>query len=199
MDVKRILILTAGTDSSRDAAARQLADEIMRVAPREARVDVVDPSMHGMTWGQRLRRPFHAGAIALRGALLDLLRGIRPDVVVVLHPAHAALLGELHRGRARDYALVALVTAPGETGWDRAPVDTFIVPGEAIAATLPNLDPRRVRALGFPVLGPAAGSRPGLHREVRVLWMADGAGRKGPKLLDRLLARPAGPPTRYCP
>ncbi len=189
--MKRILILTATADPGRDIAARQLEAAITRVAPREARVDVADPSVHGMTWGDRLRRPFQAGAIALRSALLDLLRGIRPDVVVVLNPAHAALLGELNRGgRARDYALIALVSTPGETGWDRAPVDMFIAPGEAIAGTLPNIEPRRIRCLGFPVLGPAAGARPALAREVRVLWVVNGGRRKAPKLLERLLVRP---------
>jgi processive 1,2-diacylglycerol beta-glucosyltransferase len=189
--VKRILILTTGADAGRDAAARQLQAALARVVSREARVDVVDPATHGLTWGERLRRPFAAGAIALRSALLDLLRAMRPDVIVVLHPAHAALLGELDRGgRPRDYVLVALVSGPGEARWDRAQVDTFIVPGELIAATLSKLDPRSIRTLGYPVTGPVVSTRPALEREVRVLWVVNGARRKAPKLLERLLARP---------
>ena len=187
--MKRILILTATADAARDAAARQLQAALARVAPREARVDVVDPAVQAPDWSERLRSPFQAGALALRGALLDLLRGIRPDVVVVLHPAYAALLGELDRsGRARDYALTALVVEPEEIGWDRAPVDAFIVPNDFVAAALPRTGPASVRMLGYPVLGPAEGLRPHLERGLRVLWIAQGAGRKGPKLLDRLLA-----------
>jgi hypothetical protein len=188
LDVKRILILTTEADATRDIAARQLQAVLGRVAPREARVDVVDPAGHAPGWGDRLRSPFQAGAMALRSSLLDLLRGIRPDVVVALHPAHAALLGELDRGgRARDFALTALVTEPGEIGWDGAPVDAFIVPNETVAAALPQTEPRRIKTLGFPVLGPLEGLRPDLVRGPRVLWIAQGARRKGPKLLERLL------------
>jgi hypothetical protein len=113
--------------------------------------------------------------------------------VVTLHPAHAALLGELDRGgRARDFALTALVTEPGEIGWDRAPVDAFIVPNEVVAAVLPQTEPRRIKTLGFPVLGPLEGLRPDLARGPRVLWIAKGGRRKGPKLLERLLEREEG-------
>jgi processive 1,2-diacylglycerol beta-glucosyltransferase len=189
LGVKRILILTAEADAARDTAARQLQASFERVAPREARVDRVDPAAHAPDWSERLRSPFQAGALALRSALLDLLRGIRPDVVVALHPAYAALLGELDRGgRTRDYALTALVVEPGEIGWDRAPVDAFIVPNDLVAAALPHTETFRIKTLGYPVLGPAEGLRPHLVRGLRVLWIARGVGRKGPKLLERLLA-----------
>ncbi len=189
LDVKRILILTAANDPARDAAARQLQATVARVAPRDARVDRVDPAAHAPDWSERLRSPFQAGALALRSSLLDLLRGIRPDVVVALHPAYATLLGELDRsGRPRDYALTALVVEPGEIGWDGTPVDAFLVPNEIVAASLPHAEPGRVKILGFPTLGPAEGLRPHLARGLRVLWVVQGVGRKGPKLLERLLA-----------
>jgi hypothetical protein len=189
--VKRILILTAGAEPGREAVARQIQAAITREAPRQARVDIVDPLAHAPGWGERLRRPFQAGALALRGALGDLLRGIRPDVIVALHPAQATMLGELHRdGRARDFILVGLVTEPGEIGWVHTPVDFFIVPNAQIAADLKEVPPRRIKILGFPVTGLANGSRPDNERDLRLLWIANSARRKAPKLLDRLLGNP---------
>ena len=186
--MKRILILTAIADHGRDVAARQLAALFDRLPAGSACVEVADPAMHGPGWGERLRRPFAAGALTIRTALLDLLRGFRPDVVVVLHPAHAALLGELDRGgRPRDFVVTALVTEPGETGWAQMPVDAFIVPSTRVAATLSPIEPFRIKTLGYPVLGPKAGSRPALARGLRVLWIDNGSTSKGPKLLARLL------------
>jgi hypothetical protein len=189
--VKRILILTSGSDPCRAAIARQIQAAIAREAPRQARVDIVDPIAHAPGWGERLRRPFQAGAMALRAALGDLLRGIRPDVILALHPAHATMLGELDRdGRTRDFILVALIADIGETGWAHTPVDFFIVPNARVAAELKDVEPRRIKTLGFPVVGPAGGTRPDNERDLRLLWIANSARRKAPKLLDRLLANP---------
>ena len=113
--MKRILILTGPTGDDRNVAARQLQAALSRLAPRQARVDLIDPSERAAgKLGDRLRHPFQAGALALRAALDDLLRSLRPDLVVATHPAHAALIAELDRaGRARDFVLTALVTEPG--------------------------------------------------------------------------------------
>jgi processive 1,2-diacylglycerol beta-glucosyltransferase len=190
--VKRILILTAGLDDARDIAARQLQATLARMAPRQARVDLVNPmesAAGGL--GGRLRHPFQAGALALRAALGDLLRSLRPDVLVVTHPAQAALIGELDRaGRVRDFVLVALVAEPGQAGWPRTPCDFFIVPNEPAARELEGIAPERIRILGFPTLGPAAGADRRDEHELRVLWLVNSGRRKAPKLLDRLLDLP---------
>jgi processive 1,2-diacylglycerol beta-glucosyltransferase len=191
--VKRILILTAGADDGRDIGARQLQGELARLAPRQARVDLVNPMESAAGGiGKRLRHPFQAGALALRSALDDLLRSLRPDVVVATHPAQAVLIGELDRaGCARDFVLTALVTEPGEAGWARTSCDFFIVPNERAARELEGVAVGRIRVLGFPTLGPAAGADSrGDEHDLRVLWLVNSGRRKASKLLDRLLALP---------
>jgi len=190
--VKRILILTAGGDDGRDIAARQLQATLARLAPRQARIDLVNPLESAEAeLGDRLRHPFQAGALALRAALADLLRSLRPDVVVTTHPAHAALIAELDRtGRSRDFVLVALVTEAGEAGWATTPCDFFVVPNETVARGLDGVAPDRIRVLGYPVLGPVTGADRRDEHDLRVLWLVNSGRRKAPKLLDRLLALP---------
>ena len=194
--MKRILILSGPTGDDRNIAVRQLQAALTRLAPRQARVDLVDlvdPSEHTAgKIGDRLRHPFQAGALALRAALDDLIRSLRPDLVVATHPAHAALIAELDRaGRARDFILVALVTEPGEAGWTGMPCDFFLVPGETAAQELPGVAPERIRVLGYPTLGPAARADQ-CHDEhdLRVLWLVNSGRNKAAKLLDRLLELP---------
>jgi len=190
--VKRILILTGPTGDDRNVAARQLQAALSRLAPRQARIDLVDPSERAAgKLGDRLRHPFQAGALALRAALDDLLRSLRPDIVVATHPAHAALIAELDRaGRARDFVLTALVTEPGE-GWAGMPCDFFLVPSETAAHELSGVPPERIRILGYPTLGPVgrADQRHDEH-DLRVLWIVNSGRGKAAKLLDRLLALP---------
>jgi processive 1,2-diacylglycerol beta-glucosyltransferase len=191
--VKRILILTGPAGDDRHVAARQLQGALVRLAPRQARVDLVNP-LDGAAGGigQRLRHPFQAGALALRAALGDLLRSLRPDVVVATHPAHAALIAELERdGRARDFVLAALIAEPGEAGWARLPCDFFLVPDEAQARELPGVPSSRIHILGFPTVGPVGGAEQrDEEHDLRVLWLVNSGRSKAAKLLDRLLALP---------
>lgn len=190
--MKRILILTAGPEHGRDVAAGRLRSTLARLAPRQARVDLINPAESAAGGiGDRLRHPFQAGALALRAALDDLLRSLRPDVVVATHPAHAALIGELDRtGRTRDFVLAGLVTELGEAGWARTPCEFFIVPNEAVARELEGVAAARIRILGFPTLGPVSGADRGDEHNLRVLWIANSGRGKASKLLDKLLALP---------
>jgi processive 1,2-diacylglycerol beta-glucosyltransferase len=185
--VKRILILSLTSDEDDGRVARRLQAAVRRASGGTARVDLADPWQQAAGWSERLRRPF--GATALRTALLDQLRAARPDVVVVLHPAHASLLAELDRGgRARDFVLAGFVPSAAE-GWARTSCDFFIVPNEWVAAGLAPVAPERIKILGYPTVGPYAGT-PSEGGPLRVLWILNGARRKAPKLLGRLLERP---------
>jgi processive 1,2-diacylglycerol beta-glucosyltransferase len=185
--VKRILILSLTSDEDDNLVARRLQTAIQRTSGGSAHVEIADPWQHATGWSERLRRPF--GATALRTALLDQLRAARPDVVVVLHPAHASMLAELDRsGRTRDFVLAGFVPASIE-GWARTTCDFFIVPNRQVAAGLAPVAPERIAILGYPTAGPRAGTPPdsGL---LRVLWILNGGKRKAPKLLSRLLEHP---------
>jgi hypothetical protein len=185
--VKRILILSLTSDEDDSLVAQRLQAAVQRLSGGSARVEIADPWQHATGWSERLRRPF--GATALRTALLDQLRAARPDVVVVLHPAHASMLAELDRsGRARDFVLAGFVPAATE-GWARTACDVFIVPNERVAAGLAPVAPERIAILGYPTAGSRAGAPPdgGL---LRVLWILNSGKRKAPKVLDRLLEHP---------
>jgi processive 1,2-diacylglycerol beta-glucosyltransferase len=192
--LKRILILTAGPGEGRNVAARNLEAELIRLAPRQARVEVLDL----ITEGGRLRLPFQAGAMGLRETLRDLLRSAEPDVVVSTHSAYGSLIGEIYReGRKRDFVLVSVVceAAVKDSPWPQTPGDFFVVADETAGQNLTanGVPAKKIRVLGFPVLGPIAGpKREPLSGEMRprVLCLLNSGRRKAPKLLDRMVAHP---------
>jgi processive 1,2-diacylglycerol beta-glucosyltransferase len=195
--LKRILILTAGPGEGRNVAAHNLETALARGASRQARVevlDLIDEASSGL--GERLRHPFQTGAMASRETLRDLLRSAEPDVVVSTHSAYGSLIGEIYReGRKRDFVLISVVceASVSDSPWAQTPGDFFVVADEAAARGLAarGVPAAKIRALGFPVLGPIEGKkRPTLSAGVRprVLCLLNSMRRKAPKLLDRLLA-----------
>jgi len=137
--LKKILILTAGFGEGEDVAAWNLREAIEHLAPKEARIEVLDllDSSYGR-FHDLLRHTFQAavnraprlwhgfyqllgaaqvvegqidGLARLRDSLRDVLHGMEPDVVVLTCPIYGFLIGEIYRdGRARDFTLVSLVT-----------------------------------------------------------------------------------------
>ena len=195
--MKRILILTAGPGEGRNVAARHLETALIRVAPRQTRIELLD--LIGQVSGaSSWRHPFQPGALALREALRDLLRSSEPDVVVSTHSAYGSLIGEIYReGRQRDFVLISVICEANtvHSPWAQTPSDYFVAPDETAARCLAadGVARDKIRVLGFPVLGPVASAkRPPLtgNASPRVLCLLNGARRKAPKLLDRLLAHP---------
>lgn len=137
--LKKILILTAGFGEGEDVAAWNLHEALERLAPDEARVEVLDllDSCYGR-FHDLLRHTFQTaikrapklwqgfyqllgasqvvegqidGLARLRDSLRDLLRRMEPDAVVSTCPIYSFLIGEIYRdGRARDFTLISLVT-----------------------------------------------------------------------------------------
>jgi UDP-N-acetylglucosamine:LPS N-acetylglucosamine transferase len=139
------------------------------------------------------------GLARLRDSLRDVLLKMEPDVVVLTCPIYGFLIGEIHRdGRARDFTIVSLATdaVVSDSPWPRTPGDFFAVTNEAAARTLAaaGVPEERIRVFGFPVQIPFAQcekriARPDLAKgeRPRVLYVINGARKKAPKLLDRLL------------
>ena len=137
--MKKILILTAGFGEGEDVAAWNVREAIEHLAPREARIEVLDllDSCYGrfhdlmrhtyqaaINRAPRLWHGFYQllgqsqfvegqidGLTRLRNTLRDALRGIGPDVVVSTCPIYSFLIEEIYRdGRTRDFTLISLVT-----------------------------------------------------------------------------------------
>jgi UDP-N-acetylglucosamine:LPS N-acetylglucosamine transferase len=138
------------------------------------------------------------GLTRLRDSLRDVLRSAAPDVVVATCPIYSFLIGEIFRdGRSRDFCLVSLVTdaAVKDSPWPRAAGDFFAVANDSAARILiaGGVPEKKVRVFGYPVQfrerreksvslpDLAAGGRP------RILYLVNGARKKAPKVLDRLL------------
>jgi processive 1,2-diacylglycerol beta-glucosyltransferase len=137
--LKKILILTAGFGEGEDIAAWNVREAIGHLAPKEARLEVLDllDSCYGR-FHDLLRHTFQAainhaprlwhgfyhllgnsqfvegqidGLTRLRNTLRDVLRGMEPDVVVSTCPIYSFLIEEIYRdGRKRDFTLISLVT-----------------------------------------------------------------------------------------
>jgi predicted metal-dependent phosphoesterase TrpH/UDP-N-acetylglucosamine:LPS N-acetylglucosamine transferase len=137
--LKKILILTAGFAEGEDVAAWNVRAAVEHLAPKEARIEVLDllDSCYGR-FHDLLRNTFEAavnraprfwhgfyqllghaqfvegqidGLTRLRSTLRDALRGQEPDVVVSTCPIYGFLIEEIYRdGRTRDFALISLVT-----------------------------------------------------------------------------------------
>jgi processive 1,2-diacylglycerol beta-glucosyltransferase len=139
--LKKILILTAGFADGEDVAAWNVRAALEHLAPKEARIEVLDllDSCYGR-FHDLLRNTFEAainraprfwhgfyqllghaqfvegqidGLTRLRTTLRDALRGMEPDVVVSTCPIYSFLIEEIYRdGRTRDFSLISLVTDP---------------------------------------------------------------------------------------
>ncbi len=137
--MKKILILTAGFGEGEDVAAWNVRDALEHLAPREAKVEVLDllDSCYGR-FHDLLRNTFQAavnraprfwsgfyqllghsqfvegqidGLTRLRNTLRDVLRSTEPDVVVSTCPIYSFLIDEIYRdGRTRDFPVVSLLT-----------------------------------------------------------------------------------------
>jgi UDP-N-acetylglucosamine:LPS N-acetylglucosamine transferase len=137
--LKKILILTAGFGEGEDVAAWNVRDALEHLAPREAKVEVLDllDSCYGR-FHDLLRNTFQAavnraprfwsgfyqllghsqfvegqidGLTRLRNTLRDVLRSTEPDVVVSTCPIYSFLIDEIYRdGRTRDFPVVSLLT-----------------------------------------------------------------------------------------
>ena len=137
--LKKILILTAGFGEGEDVAAWNLRDALEHVAPKEARIEVLDllDSCYGrfhdllrhtvqaaVNYAPRFWNGFYQllgqaqfvegqidGLTRLRCSLRDVLLTMEPDVVVATCPIYGFLIDEIFRdGRTRDFTLISLVT-----------------------------------------------------------------------------------------
>src|SRR6202044_450379 len=128
----------AGFGEGEDIAAWNVREAIGHLAPKEARLEVLDllDSCYGR-FHDLLRHTFQAainhaprlwhgfyhllgnsqfvegqidGLTRLRNTLRDVLRGTEPDVVVSTCPIYSFLIEEIFRdGRERDFCLISLV------------------------------------------------------------------------------------------
>jgi UDP-N-acetylglucosamine:LPS N-acetylglucosamine transferase/predicted metal-dependent phosphoesterase TrpH len=137
--LKKILILTAGFGEGEDVAAWNVREAVEHLAPKEARIEVLDllDSCYGrfhdllrhtfqtaINSAPRLWHGFYQllghsqfvegqidGLTRLRNTLRDVLRSMEPDVVVSTCPIYSFLIDEIYRdGRVRDFTLISLVT-----------------------------------------------------------------------------------------
>jgi len=139
------------------------------------------------------------GLARLRDSLRDVVHGSNPDVVILTCPIYGLLISEIYRdGRMRDFTLISLVTdaVATDSPWPQTAGDFFAVTNEASARTLATagVPEEKIRVFGFPVQLPFAQcekkiARPDLAKRERprILYMINGARKKAPKLLDRLL------------
>jgi processive 1,2-diacylglycerol beta-glucosyltransferase len=139
LNLKKILILTAGFGEGEDVAAWNVREALELLAPEQARLEVLDllDSCYGR-FHDALRHTFQAainhaprlwhgfyqllghsqlvedqldGLARLRHSLRDVLRSLEPDVVVSTCPIYGFLIEEIYRdGRSRDFTLISLVT-----------------------------------------------------------------------------------------
>ena len=137
--MKKILILTAGFGEGEDVAAWNVREALDHLAPKSARVEVLDllDSCYGrfhdlmrhtyqaaINRAPRLWHGFYQllgqsqfvegqidGLTRLRETLRDALRGQEPDVVISTCPIYSFMIEEIYRdGRVRDFTLISLVT-----------------------------------------------------------------------------------------
>jgi UDP-N-acetylglucosamine:LPS N-acetylglucosamine transferase len=139
----------------------------------------------------------------LRTTLRDALRGLEPDVVISTCPIYSFMIEELYRdGRTRDFTLISLVTdaVVKDSPWARTTCDYFAVANEAAGRVLidAGVDEKKIQVFGFPVQLRAkdrSGKEsplPDLQAKGRpkILYIINGARKKAPKLIDRLLENP---------
>ena len=143
------------------------------------------------------------GLTRLRSTLRDALRDMEPDVVVSTCPIYGFLIEEIYReGRTRDFTLISLVTdaVVSDSPWPRSSSDFFAVINEAAARGLMagGVPEKKIMVFGFPVLWRAKGREekdvapPDLAAKgrPRILYIINGARKKAPKLIERLLEHP---------
>jgi processive 1,2-diacylglycerol beta-glucosyltransferase len=143
------------------------------------------------------------GLTRLRQSLADVLRTMEPDAVVSTCPIYNFLIEEIYRdGRTRDFTLISLVTdaVVKDSLWPRTSADFFAVTNEAAERVLATAGgpEKKIEVFGFPVQFRARESRekemaaPDLAAkgQPRILYLINGARRKAPKILERLLEHP---------
>ena len=230
--LKKILILTAGFGEGEDVAAWNVRDAIEHVAPKEARIEVLDllDSCYGrfhdllrhtvqaaVNYAPRFWNGFYQllgqsqfvegqidGLTRLRTTLRDVLLSMEPDVVVATCPIYGFLIEEIYRdGRTRDFTLISLVTdaVVKETPWSRAACDFYAVANDSAARVLTaaGVPESKIEVFGFPVqfwekgkkeIAPPDLTELPAKARPRILYLVNGARKKAPKLIDRLLDHP---------
>lgn len=180
MDVKRVLILTAGFGEGHNAAARNLRDALHE---RGAEVAVHDVFLEAYGWLNRLAvrgyllvinhlpavwnlvfrwldrtsavneriGVFGRAARRLRGLLADF----RPDVVVSTYPGYGHLLDHLYAGQPpRPFVQVTIVTDSLTVNrvWHTGHSDWYLVPNEPTAEVMrgQGVPAAKLRVEGFP-------------------------------------------------
>lgn len=201
--LKKILILTATPSEGEAVVARNLRDALIHLAPDEARVEMGDLLDTPSGRLQHLWKGVHQllSPLEERGPhvdrLRDTLRAWEPDVVVSTCPVYNSLIGEIHRdGRVRDFTLVSLISAPllPDSPWLRAESDHFAVIGVASETALRQAGVSEGKIfLGFPLPRHegSSNSLPTMGQRPRILYLANSARKKAPKVIDRLLENPA--------
>jgi processive 1,2-diacylglycerol beta-glucosyltransferase len=223
--MKRILILTARFGEGHNAAARNLSEALRALCPDEVRVEVRDlfEGCYGR-WNDLVRclyletirrapglwAKFYCavdsstaiqsklGAFPrVKRALAEVLRTVRPDVVVSTFPSYGHLLDSIRiTDQIPQFSLVTIITDSISINsiWYRCSSRYFIVANEATAGVLKagGVDEECIRVLGFPVpikfskLDPNL--RPSPEAGVKILFMVNAHKRQAVELSQRLAA-----------
>ena len=215
--MKRILFLSASSVQREDIAVRNLTEALRQLAP-DVGLSTVEALRDEGRFYYLLRPTFSLlrdlrpgpwkassydsalASINLTAAVArvqEALDQAQPDVVVATSPVYGALLGKLYSdGRARDFVFIALVAEPGtEMSWAVFPADLYVVthPEARRLLVAGGADVKKVKTFGYPVRLPvpdtAKGARPEDNAH-RILYLANCARRKAPKILERMLQRP---------
>jgi UDP-N-acetylglucosamine:LPS N-acetylglucosamine transferase len=134
----------------------------------------------------------------LRKTLEKLLRDTEPDVVVSTYPAYGHLIQDIYSGEIeKPFRLITVVTDSITvcSAWYRSPSDIFVVANEPTAKSLTDggVNPRNIRALGFPVSPSFARdatvemSPPARGEPLRILYIINTGKAKAGKAIERLL------------
>lgn len=138
--MKKILIFTAGFGEGHNTAARNLRDAIERIAPDEARVEILDlfDTCYGKVnhllqktyitainktpklWSKFYQLLDKTTAVdinlpmlyKMRATMDDLLKSVQPDVVVSVYPLYNYIINDIYEeeGREKTFPLVTVIT-----------------------------------------------------------------------------------------
>ncbi|MDL5045350.1 PHP domain-containing protein [Oscillatoria amoena NRMC-F 0135] len=138
--MKKILIFTAGFGEGHNTAARNLRDAIERIAPDEARVEILDlfDTCYGKVnhllqktyitainktpklWSKFYQLLDKTTAVdinlpmlyKMRATMYDLLKTVQPDVVVSVYPVYNYIINDIfeEQGREKNFPLVTVIT-----------------------------------------------------------------------------------------
>ncbi len=217
--MKKILILTAAYGEGHNSAARGIEAGLARTAP-EAQVECHDlfAETYGR-FNQGLRKGYLAlinnwprawGLVyrwldrkkdfdrdlrrlgSVKKHFAALLDRFQPDIVVSVYPPYPYLLQQVQPGRTCRSVVVVTDSITVNSIWYRCAADAFLVPNEQSALVLQaaGVDPRKIRALGFPV-NPAFAdlprrSPPSPAGRPHVLYMINAGTGQAPETARRL-------------